>query len=91
MQTRSEKGIIDNDGTTCDTVLVKNEYEDEELLTDENDVTIQHSSSHGEIPSNYYTPVSIRLTNLPRNQSNSEEYVLKNLTLNHFSDSKSLR
>jgi hypothetical protein len=75
---------------TCDTVLIKNEYEDEELLTDENDVTIQHSSFHGELSSNH-TPILIRLNNLQRNRSNSDGYVLKDSLLNHFTDSKSLK
>jgi len=90
IQIHSPKGTIDNDGMTCDTVLIKNEYEDEDLLTDENDVTIQHSSSYGELPSNH-TPVLIPLKNLQRNRSNSDGYVLKDSLLNHLADSKSLR
>jgi len=88
IQIRSSKGMIDNDGLTCDTVLNKNEHEEEdELLTDENDVTVQNSSSYGEVPST----ISIRLNNLQRNRSNSDGCVLKNLSLNHVGDNQSLR
>jgi hypothetical protein len=90
IQIRSSKGAIDNDGMTCDTVLIRNEYGDEDLLTDENDVTIQQSSYHAELPSNH-TPISIPLNNLQRHRSNSDGYILKNSLLNHFADNKSLR
>jgi hypothetical protein len=84
---RSSKGAIDNDGLTCDTVLIKNEHEEEELLTDENEVTFQNSSSFGELPS----ITSIRLDNLQRNRSNSDGYVLRNAFFNHLDDNQSLR
>ncbi|CAF1038987.1 unnamed protein product [Rotaria sp. Silwood1] len=92
VQICSTKGAIDNDGLTCDTVLMKNENEDYELLTDGNDVTIQQSSFHTEqISSSNHTPISIDLNNLQRKRSNSDSYVLKNLLSSHFPDNKSLR
>ncbi|CAF3398188.1 unnamed protein product, partial [Rotaria sp. Silwood2] len=92
VQIRSTKGAIDNDGITCDTVLMKNDNEDYELLTDENDVTIQQSSFHAEqTSSSNHTPISIRLKNLQRQRSNSDGYVLKGLSSSHFADNKSLR
>lgn len=92
VQVRSNRGAIDNDGMTCDTDLMKNEQEDYELLTDENDVTIQHSSVHAEptSSSSYHTPISIRLNPPQRQRSNSEGYILKKLSANHLSDNKSL-
>ncbi|CAF1248334.1 unnamed protein product [Adineta steineri] len=93
IHTRSHKGAIDNDGMTCDTVLIKNESEDQELLTDENDVTIQHSSFYIEpisLSSNNI-PITIHTNNLQRTRSNSEGYLLKNLSSKHFADNKSLK
>jgi hypothetical protein len=84
------KGPIDNDGMTCDTVLMKNDNDDDDLLTDENDVTIQQSSFQGELSSDH-TPASIRVNNKQRNRSNSDGYILKDLSPSHFADSKSLR
>jgi hypothetical protein len=89
VQIRSSKVAIDNDGMTCDTVIIKNDREDEELLTDENDVTVQHSSSHDEFPCNQ-AAISIRLNNLQLNRSNSDGYILKHSSFNHFDDNKSV-
>lgn len=91
VQTRLTRGAIDNDGMTCDTVLVKNE--DSEQLTDENDVTIQQSSCQSEQPSSssYHTPTSIRLINLQRNRSSSEGHILIGLPSKDCTDNKSLR
>ncbi|CAF1031034.1 unnamed protein product [Rotaria sordida] len=90
VQIRSTKGAIDNDGITCDTVLMKNENEDYELLTDENDVTIQQSSFHPEQTSSS-SPIIIHLNNLQRHRSNSDGYVLKVLSSSYFADNKSLK
>jgi hypothetical protein len=76
------KVMIDNDGLTCDTDLIKNEHEEDELLTDENDVTYQNSTSFGDLPST----VSIRLNNIQRNRSNSDGLVLKNSFFKHNND-----
>ncbi|CAF3281621.1 unnamed protein product [Rotaria socialis] len=92
VQTQSIKGVIDNDGMTCDTDLMKHEYS--ELLTDENDVTIQQSSFQGEQPSSsssHHTPLPVRSKSLQRNRSNSDEHILTGLSSNHFADNRSLR
>jgi hypothetical protein len=69
---------------------MKNDNDDEDLLTDENDVTIQQSSFQGEVSSTH-TPLSIRFINIKRNRSNSDGNVTKDLPKNSFSDRKSLR
>ena len=89
VQTRSSKSAIDNDGATCDTELVRNEHE-QELWSDENDVTVQHSSC-GELPSTSSTSMGIRLNELQRNRSNSDGYALKYISSNYFDDCQSLR
>ncbi|CAF3843889.1 unnamed protein product [Rotaria magnacalcarata] len=91
VQTRSTKGVIDNDGMTCDTDLMKHEYS--ELLTDENDVTIQQSSFQAEQPSSssYHTPLPVRSKTPQRNRSNSDGQILTGLSSNHFADNRSLR
>lgn len=90
VQIGSSKGAIDNDGLTCDTELVKNDRDDEELWSDDNDVTVQNSSLFGELPSNDGS-VSIPLNSLRRNRSNSEGLALKYKTSDYFDDSQSVR
>jgi hypothetical protein len=87
---RSPKGGIDNDDVTCDTVLIKNENEDQELLTDENDVTIELSSFCAE-PTLNNIPIEIDFHKLQRNRSNSEGYILKSSVLNRCADNQSLK
>jgi hypothetical protein len=87
---RSPKDAIDNDDVTCDTVLIKNENEDQELLTDENDVTIELSSFCAE-PTLNNIPIEIGFHNLKRNRSNSEGYILKSSALNRCADNQSLK
>ena len=90
VQIRLSKNAIDNDGATCDTVLMKNEHEEEELWSDENDVTVQNSSSFGEMPSSS-TSTGIPLHQLQRNRSNSEGHALKYASTGYFDDCQSLR
>ena len=85
---RLSKVAIDTDGLTCDTVLIKNEHDDDELLTDENEVTYQNSTSFGDLPSTVY----ISLNKIQRNRSNSDGFVLKNSFFQHYNDdNQSLR
>lgn len=90
VQVRSSKSAIDTDGATCDTELIRNEHEEQELWSDENDVTVQHSSC-GELPSTSSTSMGIRLNQLQRNRSNSEGHALKYISSSYFDDSQSLR
>lgn len=83
------RNSIEGENPTCDTVLIKNEHDDD-LLTDENDVTYQDTSSHGDL-SSHCTPIMIRLNNIQRNRSNSEGHVLKYSTFNCLADRQSLR
>jgi hypothetical protein len=72
---------------------MRHEHDDDELLSDENDVTIQQSSFHAE-PSSIssdHTPLSVRFNTLQRKRSNSEGYNLKDLSSNQSADSKSLK
>ncbi|CAF1407246.1 unnamed protein product [Adineta steineri] len=92
-QNRSSKGTIDNDGLTCDTLVVKNGIDDEvlsdEILSDENDVTIHQTSITGEHTSSIsnHTPLPIR-NNLTR--SNSDEHLEEKSISKDFIDNKSL-
>lgn len=60
MQTRASRGTIDNEGMTCDTLIVRHGIDDE-LLSDENDVTF-HRTSTGEHASSIsnHTPILSR-------------------------------
>jgi hypothetical protein len=92
VQTHRSKGAIDNDGLTCDTVVMKQENDDDdELLSDENDVTIHltsFTSEHGSSISNH-TPLPIR--NNHRIRSKSDGHTLKELASKYLADNKSLR
>ncbi|CAF3420437.1 unnamed protein product [Rotaria sp. Silwood1] len=87
----SSKDIIDNDGLTCDTVLMKNE--NEELLSNASDVTINQTSFSGEQPS-----MTLKNTPLltPNNINNhyirlkSDEHNSKELASRSFNDHQSL-
>ncbi len=92
------KGLIDNDGLTCDTDIIKNENEayDDELLSDENDVTIHQTTSYG---GEKTSSISNRSPLLTRNnntedfriRSKSDGHTLKDLALKYADDNKSLR
>lgn len=90
VQTHLVKNSIDNDGLTCDTVVVKNEHEvyDDELLSSENDVTIHQSSTilnHSPLLPRNNTNEDFRI------RSKSDGHTLKELTANYLADNKSLR
>ena len=96
---RSSHGRIDNEDTTCDTDLLRN---DDEMLTDENDVTMHRTSSTAD-PSSIvlsHTPVLSAAKNtlsppdrprLHRLRSNSEGPSSNGPSAIHSADNKSLR
>ena len=87
------KGAIDNEGMTCDTVILKNETEDDEVLSDENDVTIHQSSFHAEPTStgSNHSPLMSRCQQFQRQRSNSEGNGGLKINLNRFTDRTSLK
>jgi hypothetical protein len=91
IENHPRKNLVDNDGLTCDTVIVKNENEDydDELLSDENDVTIQQTS----IISNHSPLLTHNNNNNQdyRFRSKSDGHTLKELALKCTADNKSLR
>jgi hypothetical protein len=93
---QSKDNTIDNEDTTCDTVIMKNEHEYDGIISDENDVTIHQSSCSGEQSSviSNHTPLLGRhdnKNNYHRIRSKSDENVLKEFTSNYSADNKSLR
>ena len=86
------RDVIDLDDLTCDTDVVRNEHIiEDELLTDENDVTYQHSSTmHDDLHMNRMPTVTINPFH-QRNRSNSDGFVLKKASFDPFSDSISLK
>jgi hypothetical protein len=94
VQIRASGGPIDTDGYTCDTVILKNDREDDELLSDENDVTIHQSSFQAEQTSSIsnHTPLLTRYKHFQRQRSNSEGHTdLSRFSSNAFADNKSLQ
>jgi hypothetical protein len=94
VQSRLSKGTIDNDGLTCDTVLIKHGIDYDELLSDENDVTFHQTSFTGEQTSSIsnHTPLPIRnnINNQP-GQSNSDEQIMEELPSKDLVDNELLR
>ncbi len=93
IQNHSTKGLIDNDALTCDTVVVKNESDDD-LLSSENEVTIHQTSSTGDQISmiSNHTPLLARENSEDyRSRSKSDGHTLKELAMKYSSDNKSLR
>lgn len=84
----SPKDIIENDNMTCDTMLMKNENEDQELLTDENEVTIHQTSFS---VSSVNVAKDIQLNRLQRTRSNSEGNLPNSSSTKHSHDNKSLK
>ena len=89
----ANKGAIDTEGITCDTLLVKTEHEDD-LPSDENDVTFHLSSIHAE-PTSMSSSIQTSDVFLPhhirRPRSNSDGYRYKcPKGLDSISDTKSL-
>ena len=77
---------IDNEVLTCETLINKNENDDE-TLSDANDVTIHHSSFMGD-----QTSMASNNTNEDaRIRSKSDGHTLKTLAPKHSVDNKSLR
>ena len=94
VQVRVARGPIDNDGHTCDTVIPKNDHEDDELLSDENDVTIHLSSFHADPTSSTstHTPLLVRCNQFQQQRSNSEGQLgLLHLPFDALADNKSLQ
>lgn len=94
VQIRASGGPIDTDGHTCDTMLLKNGQEDDDLLSDENDVTIHLSSFQAEQTSSLsnHTPLLTRYKHFQRQRSNSEGHNgLSPFSSNAFADNKSLQ
>ncbi|CAF0945021.1 unnamed protein product [Rotaria sordida] len=94
LQKRSSKGIIDNDRPTCDTLIAKNENDNEDLSTDANDVTINQTSFAGEQTSIILNNTSL----LTRNDINNHHIRSKSTGCNsnerastYVDDNKSLR
>lgn len=88
------KGTIDNEGMTCDTVILKNEADDDEGLSDENDVTIQQSSFHAEPTSttSNHSPIMLHRPLLfQRQRSHSDGCGFFHGISTPFSDRKSLK
>ena len=84
----SLKDTIENDNMTCDTMLTKNENEDQELLTDENEVTIHQTSCS---VSSVNIAKDIQMNRLQRTRSNSEGNLPNSSSLKHSHDNKSLK
>ena len=96
--TDSTKGAFDNDGLTCETLVVKNDHEnndDDDVLSDENDVTFHHTSFNGEQISLMSSQTPLLTRNLPREnlrtRSKSDGHTLKELAYDYFEEQKSLR
>ena len=92
-QIHASKGAIDSDGLTCDTIIMKHDNEEDELLSDENDVTIQHSSFQADptsVSSNH-TPSLARSSHFQRPRASSEGGVLSSLSPDRFADRRSLK
>jgi len=90
----ASRGTIDNEGMTCDTVILKNEAEEDEVLSDENDVTFHQSSFHNEptsIGSNHSPVLHHRPPPFQRQRSNSDGIGLLHTSSDPFSDRKSLK
>ena len=91
-QIHASKGAIDSDGHTCDTIIMKHDNEEDEPLSDENDVTIQQSSFQADptsVSSNH-TPSLARSTHFQRPRANSEGCVLSSSSPNQLVDRRSL-
>ncbi|CAF0773193.1 unnamed protein product [Adineta ricciae] len=84
----SLKDTIENDNMTCDTMLMKNENEDQELLTDENEVTIHQTSFS---VSSVNIAKDIQMNRLQRTRSNSEGNLPNSSSSKHSHDNKSLK
>jgi hypothetical protein len=91
VQTRPSKGTIDNDGLTCDTLIMKNEHDYDEILSDENDVTIHQTSFTSEHESFVPSPTPVPIRNNHRIRSKSDGHTLKELASKYLADNKSLR
>jgi hypothetical protein len=90
------RSAIDNEGSTCDTVINKNENDDDDgVISDGNDVTTNQSS----IVSDQTSIVSNHTSLLPQNnhiddvriRSKSDGHTLKDLTSKYTADNQSLR
>jgi len=95
-QNHPTKGLIDNDGLTCDTVIIKNENDnyDDELLSDENDVTIHQTSFTGDQTSAILNHSPLLIHNNShhyRNRSKSDGHTLQKLISKDLIDNKSLK
>jgi hypothetical protein len=88
------RGAIDNEVLTCETLVNKNENDDE-TLSDANDVTVHHSSFIGDQTSmvSNHTPLLSRNNTIEdvRIRSKSDGHTLKTLAPNYSTDNKSLR
>lgn len=92
-QIHASKGAIDSDGLTSDTIIMKHDNEEDELLSDENDVTIQHSSFQADptsVSSNY-TPSLSRSSHFQGPRASSEGSVLPSPYPDRFADRRSLK
>lgn len=97
--TDTTKDAFDNEGLTCETLLTKNTHEsndDDDVLSDENDVTFHHTSFNGEQNSLIFnpTPSAIRKANSKdnvRHRSRSDEHRFKELTMDDIEENKPLR
>ena len=94
--TDTTRDAFDNERLTSDTLLCKNTDgtdDDDEVLSDENDVTFHHTSVNGEQTSfmSSHTPLVTRKTALKekvRHLSKSDGHAFKELTINDSEENK---
>lgn len=89
--TRSATTHVEHDGLTCDTLIIKHENESDELLSDENDVTIQQTSFTTDQLSINSNPTLSSIQDNHRHRSQSDGHHVRHAPKTYLSDNKSLK
>jgi hypothetical protein len=94
VSTRPLKETIEYEDLTCDTLIMKNDHGSSDLLSDENDVTIDVTSSIADQLSNISAHTTLPIQahpHLNRSRSKSDGQTGFNQLTNSLADNKSLR
>ena len=87
----SPQQTIEREDLTCDTVLMKNENESDELLSDANDVTFHQTSFTADQVSMNSTHTPLLPVRIHRTRSKSDGHNGDETTAHISADNKSLR